>query len=175
MNLRDYISVDPESFGGEACIAGTSVPVSAILEKLAAGLDADEILRSFPSVSRDAIKAAVLFASVLAKNAGLAHDQLVSPLSREDVIQALREHKATMVEQFGITDLALFGSYARGTAVIGSDVDILVAFDGPATAKAFFGLQFYLEALLRRRVDLVTDKALRMEFRPRVELEAVRV
>ena len=48
MNLRDYITVDPESFGGEACIAGTSVPVSAILEKLAAGLDADEILRSFP-------------------------------------------------------------------------------------------------------------------------------
>ena len=48
-------------------------------------------------------------------------------------------------------------------------MDILVHFDGPATAKSFFGVQFYLEDLLGRPVDLVTDKALRPEIRPHME------
>jgi predicted nucleotidyltransferase len=54
-------------------------------------------------------------------------------------------------------------------------VDILVAFDGPATSERYFGVQFYLEDLLGRPVDLVTDKALRPELRPYVEREAVHV
>jgi hypothetical protein len=47
-----------------------------------------------------------------------------------------------------VTRLALFGSIARNTATIKSDVDVLVAFDGPATSKRYFGVQFYLEDLL---------------------------
>ena len=71
--------------------------------------------------------------------------------------------------------LALFGSYARGTATESSDIDILVRFDGPATSKSYFGVQFYLEDLFGRSVDLVTDKALRPRFRPYVEREVVDV
>lgn len=56
-----------------------------------------------------------------------------------------------------------------------SDVDILVAFDGPATSERYFGVQFYLEDLLGSPVDLVTEKALRPELRPHIEREAVRV
>lgn len=74
-----------------------------------------------------------------------------------------------------MAELALFGSFARGQATESSDVDILVTFDGPATSKSYFGVQFYLEDLLGRRVDLVTTKALRPRFRPYVEREAVRV
>ena len=48
-------------------------------------------------------------------------------------------------------------------------------FDGPATSRRYFGVQFYLEDLLERPVDLVTDKALRPELRPYIEREAVRV
>ena len=70
---------------------------------------------------------------------------------------------------------ALSGSYARGTATESSDIDILVRFDGPATSKSYFGVQFYLEDLFGRPVDLVTDKALRPWFRPYVEREAVDV
>ncbi|PXY00485.1 DNA polymerase subunit beta [Halomonas sp. LBP4] len=80
-----------------------------------------------------------------------------------------------MVQQFGVRDLALFGSMARDEAGEGSDVDILVSFDGPATADRYFGLQFYLEDLLGRPVDLVTDKALRPELRPFIEREAMHV
>lgn len=77
--------------------------------------------------------------------------------------------------RFGVTRLALFGSMARGTATGGSDVDVLVAFDGPATSRRYFGVQFYLEDLLGRPVDLVTEKALRPELRPYVEQEQVNV
>ena len=74
-----------------------------------------------------------------------------------------------------MTGLALFGSFARDQATGTSDIDILVAFDGPATSRSYFGVQFYLEDLLGRRVDLVTTKALRPRFRPYVEREAVHV
>ena len=77
--------------------------------------------------------------------------------------------------RYGVTTLALFGSTVRNTAGPDSDVDILVAFDGPATSRRYFGVQFYLEDLLGHSVDLVTEKALRPELRPYIEQEAVHV
>jgi len=50
--------------------------------------------------------------------------------------------------RFGVTRLALFGSIARDTTTGSSDIDILVAFDDPATSERYFGVQFYLEDLL---------------------------
>ena len=70
---------------------------------------------------------------------------------------------------------SIFGSFARDQAADKSDVDILVRFDGPATSRAYFGVQFYLEDLLGYSVDLVTDKALRAEMRPYIEREMVSV
>ena len=96
-------------------------------------------------------------------------------MNRHTVLNLLRAHKAILSQRFGVTDLALFGSFARDQAADDSDVDILVRFDGPATSKRYFGVQFYIEDLLDRRVDLVTDKALRAELRPAVESEAVHV
>ena len=96
-------------------------------------------------------------------------------MGRAAVLALLAKHKSTLAVQFGVTDLALFGSIVRDTARPGSDVDILVRFDGPATAQRYFGVMFYLEDLLGCPVDLVTDKALRKELRPYVELEAVHV
>ena len=96
-------------------------------------------------------------------------------MNRDEVLDMLRTHKPTLVERFGVKELALFGSFARDQATDGSDVDILVRFDGPATSRSYFGVQFYIEDLLGRRVDLVTDKALRSEIRPYVEREALNV
>jgi predicted nucleotidyltransferase len=80
-----------------------------------------------------------------------------------------------LAERFGLVSLALFGSTARDAAGPDSDIGILVSFDGPATSERYFGVQFFLEDLLGRRVDLVTQKALRPELRPFIELEAVHV
>ena len=96
-------------------------------------------------------------------------------IDRQSVLRTLKEHKPTLAERFGVTDLALFGSFARNQATAESDLDILVNFDGPATSKSFFGVQFYIEDLLGCRVDLVTQKALRAELRPQIEREAVHV
>lgn len=71
--------------------------------------------------------------------------------------------------------LALFGSTARDQVRPGSDVDIVVSFDGPATSLRYFGVQFYLENALGCPVDLVTEKAMRPELRPFIEREAVNV
>jgi predicted nucleotidyltransferase len=54
-------------------------------------------------------------------------------------------------------------------------VDVLVAFDGPATSAQYFGVQFFLEDLMGCPVDLVTEKALRPELRPFIEQERVNV
>lgn len=96
-------------------------------------------------------------------------------MGRDEVLSLLREHKTTLARRFGVTNIALFGSFARDQHAEHSDIDILVRFDGPATSKRFFGVQFYIEDLVGRPVDLVTDKALRAELRPAVESEAVHV
>ena len=64
---------------------------------------------------------------------------------------------------------------ARGDDREGSDVDILVTFEGKTTYDTFFDLKFYLEDTLGRPVDLVTQNALRPELRPRIEREAIPV
>ncbi|MCY4154692.1 MAG: nucleotidyltransferase family protein [Gammaproteobacteria bacterium] len=96
-------------------------------------------------------------------------------MNRDKVLDILRTHKAILAQRFGVSGLTLFGSVARDQANDDSDIDILVSYGKPATSKAYFGVQFYLEDLLGRQVDLVTDKALRREFRPYVEKEAIDV
>ena len=66
MDWRDHITVDPEVCHGKACIAGTRVLVSTVLDNLASGLDSEEITRSYPSVSHEAVQAAIAYAAALA-------------------------------------------------------------------------------------------------------------
>lgn len=96
-------------------------------------------------------------------------------MNRDEVLKVLRAHKPILAQRFGVTNLALFGSVARNEMSDDGDIDILIQFDKPASSKAYFGVQFYLEDLLGHPVDLVTDKALRVELRPYVEQEAIDV
>lgn len=96
-------------------------------------------------------------------------------MNRAYVLKQLAQSKPTLAKRFGLAGLALFGSTARDTARADSDIDILVSFNGPATSERYFGVQFFLEDLLGRPVDLVTEKALRHELRPFIEKDAVRV
>ena len=96
-------------------------------------------------------------------------------MDREQVLALLAEHKPVLAQRFGVRRLALFGSMARGTARPDSDVDVLVDFDRPPDADQYFGTQFYLEDLLGRPVDLVTETALRDRLRPYVERDAIPV
>lgn len=67
MDWQKRISVDPSICHGKACISGTRVMVSIILDNLAANITADELLKSYPSLSREDIQAAVSYAAELAR------------------------------------------------------------------------------------------------------------
>lgn len=94
-------------------------------------------------------------------------------MNRQQAMKLLTSSKAHLKTQFGVTQLALFGSTARNEASPDSDIDILVTFDEPATSQRYFGVLFYLEDLFGRPVDLVTEKALRPEIRPYIDREKV--
>lgn len=96
-------------------------------------------------------------------------------MDRALALDLLTQHKPELQRRFAVARLALFGSQARDAAGPDSDVDILVAFDGPANSARYFGLQFYLEDLLGRRVDLVTEQSLRPQLRASVERDVIHV
>lgn len=96
-------------------------------------------------------------------------------MTRDEVIDTLRAHRETLAERFGVRSLALFGSYARGTALDTSDVDILAEFESAPDWRRYFGAQAYLEDVLGRPVDLATIGEVREEIRRYVEKDAVSV
>lgn len=67
MKWNDYITVDANVCHGNACIKDTRIMVSVILDNLAAGLSMDDILRSYPSLKRESILAAIAYAADLAR------------------------------------------------------------------------------------------------------------
>jgi uncharacterized protein (DUF433 family) len=67
MNWRERISVDPIVCHGKACIKGTRIMVSIILDNLAEGVGEMEILKSYPSLTLEDIKAAIAYAAELSR------------------------------------------------------------------------------------------------------------
>ena len=67
MNWQEHIVSNPDICHGRACIRGTRVMVSVILDNLADGLDSDEILQSYPSLTHEDIQAAIAYAAELAR------------------------------------------------------------------------------------------------------------
>jgi uncharacterized protein (DUF433 family) len=67
MDWRERITVDPAVCHGQACIKGTRIMVAVVLDNLAAGLDTDEILRSYPSLTTEDVQAAIAYAADLAR------------------------------------------------------------------------------------------------------------
>jgi uncharacterized protein (DUF433 family) len=67
MDWKKRIVVDPLVCHGKACIKGTRIMVSVILDNLADGLSEKEILKSYPSLASDDIKAAIAYAAELSR------------------------------------------------------------------------------------------------------------
>jgi uncharacterized protein (DUF433 family) len=67
MKWKDRIISDPLVCHGKACIKGTRVMVSVILDNLAEGISEQEILKSYPSLTKDDIKAAISYAAELSR------------------------------------------------------------------------------------------------------------
>ena len=67
MELQERIKVDPAIAHGKACIAGTRILVSVILDNLAAGVSAEELIKSYPSLDRLDVQAAIAYAAEIAR------------------------------------------------------------------------------------------------------------
>ena len=96
-------------------------------------------------------------------------------IGRHEALAILSSLKPELTKRFGVTRLGLFGSTVHDKSGPESDVDIVVAFDGPATSSRYFGVQFLLEDALSHPVDLVTEKAMRPELQPYIYKELVNV
>ena len=75
MNWADYITVDPEVCHGKACITGTRIMVSVILDNLADGLSVEQIIANYPGLTSEAVRAAIAYA------AELSHGRIVGLLT----------------------------------------------------------------------------------------------
>jgi predicted nucleotidyltransferase len=95
-------------------------------------------------------------------------------MNPNDIILKLK-HERAVLDQLDVASLRLFGSVARGDAGPLSDADFIVRFRGPPTFDRYMDLKFFLEEMVGRRVDLVTEGALRPALRAAVEQDAVRV
>ncbi len=95
-------------------------------------------------------------------------------MKKKEIIELIKQHKSD-IKQIGVKTLAIFGSVVREEEKPDSDIDFLVEFEGSAKFDQFMDLKFYLEDLLHRPVDLVTNKALKPRLRPYIEKEALYV
>jgi predicted nucleotidyltransferase len=96
-------------------------------------------------------------------------------MNRRAILDCLSAEAPGLRARYGVKSLAVFGSMARGDDRDGSDVDILVTFEGKATFDNFMGLKLDLEELVGRPVDLLTPKSLGPEMQAQIEKEAIRV
>jgi predicted nucleotidyltransferase len=96
-------------------------------------------------------------------------------MHQNDVMSALKENLPVLRSRYGVRNLSVFGSVARGEERPDSDVDILVEFEQTPNFDQFMDLKFYLEELLQTKVDLVTRHALKPRMRPFIEKEALLV
>jgi uncharacterized protein (DUF433 family) len=67
MSYQERIVSDPETCHGKACIRGTRIMVSVILDNLAAQVSEDEILENYPTLKKEDLQAALAYAAALAK------------------------------------------------------------------------------------------------------------
>ena len=96
-------------------------------------------------------------------------------MNRQAILDRLNAEAPALKRKYGVESLAVFGSMARGDDHEGSDVDVLVTFEGKATFRGFMGFKLDLEDLFGRRVDLLTPKCLRPSMQANIDKEAIHV
>lgn len=93
----------------------------------------------------------------------------------DDIQAQLREQMPTLRQRFGVKQISVFGSYARGDQTSESDLDLLVEFERTPGMFAFVSLADYLESVLTLKVDLATPAMLRPRLRPHIMKDLVSV
>jgi predicted nucleotidyltransferase len=90
------------------------------------------------------------------------------------ILQILKDKKPDLQKRYPISELGLFGSYARGDFDEHSDIDILVDFDGKI-GIGFISLAHELEDIFKTKIDLVSRKGIKPRYLPFVEKNLIHV
>ncbi|MCP4393045.1 MAG: nucleotidyltransferase family protein [Alphaproteobacteria bacterium] len=96
-------------------------------------------------------------------------------LNREQAEDLIRKDLENLRDQYGVSEIALFGSVARDEAGSDSNVDILVDFNKPTGLLELISLKQHLEKLLEKEVDLATKDSLHSEIKKHVLESAIDV
>lgn len=92
----------------------------------------------------------------------------------KNIIKILKDNKRILSEKFGVTDIAVFGSYVRGEQNKKSDIDIFVELKPEyKTFDNYMELKFYLQKITSKKIDLAIKESIREELKPIIIEEAV--
>lgn len=85
----------------------------------------------------------------------------------EDIEAKIRAVKPYLRDEYGIEQIGYFGSFANGDYRDESDLDVIVAFNKKIGWK-FFDLKDYLESVIGRKIDLVTERSIKKQWKPAI-------
>ena len=98
----------------------------------------------------------------------------LQPINKDDIINFLKSNKVLLEREFGVTKIALFGSYARGEQTAQSDIDLAIETSDFSFQKRC-ELKKLLEENLARSVDLCYFKGMRLFIRSMIEKDLIYV
>ena len=94
-------------------------------------------------------------------------------MHKEDIIDFLTKHKQMLLEKYHVTNIGLFGSYAKGNYTDKSDIDILV--DMPSSFDLYYDLKEFLEISFSKPVDLGLYHNMRSLIKKKIDKEIIYV
>ena len=92
-------------------------------------------------------------------------------MTKEDIIDFLKNHKQMLFEKYHVKNIGLFGSYATGRYTEKSDIDILV--DMPSNFDLYYDLKEFLESSFNKSVDLGLQRSLRKLIKKKIDKEII--
>lgn len=94
---------------------------------------------------------------------------------KKDFLDIIGQQQQELITKFQVDSLFVFGSVAKGASTPDSDIDILVKYRETPGFFRFLDLKLYLEDITGRKVDLVTERALKKQLKDQILEEAIRV
>ena len=95
--------------------------------------------------------------------------------TQEEIINLLRQQKPMLLNKYPISELGLFGSFAKGDFNEKSDIDILVDFSGRIDGFDYIRLAHEFEDLFQQKIDMVSRKGIKPQYLPYVEKYLIHV
>jgi uncharacterized protein len=90
----------------------------------------------------------------------------MNTLTKVEILSRLRSAKESLRKKYPLESIALFGSYARGEETKGSDIDLLVEFNGPIGLEIVDLVEDLEKTLAGTKVELVSKRAIKERYKP---------